>query len=112
MEAGSMNKGWTTICAATAVALLSVTRSTGGDPVAKGQAGAALAADNPIVIENRRAGTAGVLTTLLARYNQTIIAGYADATSVDRGRRIALRVSTSQPGAYTINVYRMGFYGG
>jgi hypothetical protein len=66
------------------------------------------------VIENRKPGTAGVLTTLIARYihRSETIAGYADATSVDRGGHIRFKVSTSQPGAYTIEVYRMGFYGG
>ena len=107
-----MKGHWTTMCAA-AAALLSVTYSTGGDSAARAQPRSSLAAlDNAIVIENRKAGSAGVVTTLVSRYNQTIIAGYADATSVDRGSRIAFRVSTSQPGAYTINVYRLGFYGG
>lgn len=95
------------------VALLSVTLATGGDSFAKTQPPAALAAaDNPVVIENRKTGTSGVVGTLLSRWSPATIAGYADATSVDRGSRLAFRVSTSQPGAYTINVYRMGYYRG
>ncbi|HEU4532250.1 MAG TPA: N,N-dimethylformamidase beta subunit family domain-containing protein, partial [Steroidobacteraceae bacterium] len=67
---------------------------------------------NPIVLENQRPGSANVLTDLLSRYNPATIAGYADTTSVNLGKRISFKVSTSQPGPYTINVYRLGYYGG
>jgi hypothetical protein len=39
------------------------------------------------------------------------IEGYASATSVNRGDQIRLYVNTAEPG-YTIDVYRMGWYGG
>ncbi len=67
---------------------------------------------NLIVIENQKVGAANVITDLQSRYGPTVIAGYADATSVNIGKRIAFKVSTSQPGPYTINVYRLGYYGG
>ena len=99
------------MCAAVAL-LLSVAIVTGGDSFAKTQLPALAVADNPVVVENRKTGTSGVVGTLLSRWSPATIAGYADATSVDRGSRLAFRVTTSQPGAYTINVYRMGYYRG
>lgn len=124
-----MRWGWT-ICIAAAVAVLIAACSAGSNEAttAKDASGTpgpapapqppppapALPPDNAIVIENRKPGTAGVLATLMARYSpkSAPIAGYADSTSVDRGGQIRFKVSTSQPGAYTIKVYRMGFYGG
>jgi hypothetical protein len=96
-----------------ALALLSVILTAGGHSVARAQPRAALAAaDNAIVIENRKTGTTGILGTLLSRWSPATIAGYADATSLNRGSQLTLRVSTSQPGAYTISVYRLGYYRG
>ncbi|WP_153067061.1 N,N-dimethylformamidase beta subunit family domain-containing protein [Steroidobacter cummioxidans] len=70
------------------------------------------AALNPIVSENQKAGTAGVLSSLIENYDSDTIAGYADATSVNVGEQIRFKVSTSQPGKYAIDVYRLGYYSG
>ena len=39
------------------------------------------------------------------------IEGYASATSINRGETIRFFISTGDP-AYTIDIYRMGWYGG
>ena len=70
-------------------------------------------AQNVIRIENAK--TAGVTAAWQipdADYasNQEI-EGYASATSVNRGESINLYIRTSDP-AYTINIYRIGWYGG
>jgi phosphoribosylformylglycinamidine (FGAM) synthase PurS component len=67
---------------------------------------------NDIYLENKKAGTPDVLYSLSSRYTSTVIAGYASAQSVNRGGTLDFRVSTSQPGTYSINVYRLGYYGG
>ena len=41
----------------------------------------------------------------------TVIRGYADQTSVNRGNSINLKVSSSRP-SYRLDVFRMGWYGG
>jgi len=70
---------------------------------------------NAIQIENAK--TAGVTTQWLipdASYasNQEI-EGYASATSVNRGESINLYIQTKATDAtYTINIYRIGWYGG
>ncbi|WP_116807351.1 N,N-dimethylformamidase beta subunit family domain-containing protein [Steroidobacter cummioxidans] len=67
---------------------------------------------NPIVAENQKAGTANVLSSLIKNYNSDTIAGYADAASVNVGEQITFKVSTSQPGKYEVDVYRLGYYNG
>ncbi|MBO3463431.1 DUF4082 domain-containing protein [Aetokthonos hydrillicola CCALA 1050] len=64
---------------------------------------------NPIVIENQKAGTTNWKITNQA---STEIAGYASATSVNKGGSIAFKVSLATPGSFTIDVYRLGYYGG
>ncbi len=67
---------------------------------------------NPIVSENKKVGTANVLSNLMRNYDSATIAGYADATSINVGEQIRFKVSTSQPGKYTLDVYRLGYYDG
>jgi hypothetical protein len=62
-----------------------------------------------IQIENERPGTRIWQLTNPAEYGE--IEGYASLTSVNRGGEIKLFVNTSEP-SYTIDVYRMGWYGG
>ncbi|MBR8835098.1 MAG: hypothetical protein DSM106950_13960 [Stigonema ocellatum SAG 48.90 = DSM 106950] len=64
---------------------------------------------NPIVLENQKTGTRNWAIT-----NQTSneIAGYAAATSVNKGGSLPIKVSLAQPGQFTIDVYRLGYYGG
>ena len=76
----------------------------------------ARAAENPIVAENRLAGTD---TWALDRpgfrtANDTAgqIKGYASATSVNIGGQIAFHVTVNPPQQYAIDIYRLGWYGG
>jgi hypothetical protein len=71
--------------------------------------GLLLAAAATIAIENQRAGTADweIHAPALARE----IEGFAAKTSVNGGDSIDLFVSTRDP-RYTIDVFRMGWYGG
>ncbi|HKW95364.1 MAG TPA: N,N-dimethylformamidase beta subunit family domain-containing protein, partial [Methylomirabilota bacterium] len=66
-------------------------------------------APNPTVVENERPGSPDWEITTPARAGE--IEGYASRTSVNRGESIALFVSTVEP-RYTIDVFRMGWYGG
>lgn len=68
----------------------------------------ALAA-NPVQLENAKPGTAAWQLTSPAQYRE--IEGYASLTSVNRGGTISLFVNTIAP-TYTIEIYRMGWYGG
>src|SRR5262245_11102644 len=40
------------------------------------------------------------------------IEGYCSRTSVKAGESLAIKVSTSPPSKYTLDIYRMGYYGG
>ncbi|MES4785340.1 MAG: hypothetical protein C4294_05415, partial [Nitrospiraceae bacterium] len=66
-------------------------------------------AANPIQLENLRPGTAAWQLTQPAEYGE--IEGYASLTSVNRGGQISFFVNTAEP-FYTIDIYRMGWYGG
>ncbi len=70
--------------------------------------GSALAA-TPVEIENARPGTQDWKLRLPAHGE---IEGYASATSVDRGGQIRLYVNTPREPYYSIDIYRMGWYGG
>ena len=89
-----------TIAAAAALATFAVT--SGGPARAQTR--------NYIQIENAKAGDPGWKLTKPG-YTSGLIEGYASATSVNRGETIRLFVNTSEP-SYTIDVYRMGYYGG
>ncbi|BAZ13038.1 Ig domain protein group 1 domain protein [Calothrix sp. NIES-4071] len=65
--------------------------------------------NNPIQIENIKPGTSDWQLTKPAINHE--IEGYASLTSVNRGDQIKLFVKTKDPG-YTIELYRMGWYGG
>lgn len=65
---------------------------------------------NPIVIENLNAGTTDWKITNLAMNHE--IEAYADATSVNAGDSLNIKVSLSSAGQYNLEVYRLGYYGG
>lgn len=65
--------------------------------------------NNPIQIENIKAGTSDWQLSKPAINHE--IEGFASLTSVNRGDEIKLFVKTKDP-AYTIEFYRMGWYGG
>lgn len=64
---------------------------------------------NAIQKENRQPGTTAWQLTNPAENRQ--IEGYASLTSVPAGGNIDLLVNTQDP-TYTLNIYRMGWYGG
>src|SRR5262249_1813137 len=66
-------------------------------------------ARNATVIENERPGTADWEITRPALARE--IEGYASATSVNGGEAIDIFASTQDP-RYSVDVYRMGWYGG
>ncbi|MDJ0773789.1 MAG: hypothetical protein QNJ49_10250 [Mastigocoleus sp. MO_167.B18] len=65
--------------------------------------------NNPIIIENQKTGSDNWHLNNPAKNHE--IEGYASLTSVDRGSQIELFVNTQDP-TYTIEVFRMGWYGG
>lgn len=83
---------------------------------------------NPIVSENRLEGTLdwqitrynfeypdmvqGAAQNLIRGLRSPTIEGFASATSVYPGEQIDFKVSLNPVGAYTIDIYRMGYYGG
>lgn len=62
-----------------------------------------------IATENAKSGDPEWVLTNPA--TQREIEGFASATSIDRGQTISFFVSTKDP-SYTIEIYRMGWYGG
>jgi hypothetical protein len=67
--------------------------------------------------ENARAGTQDWLLTKTridpaTKYRCPWIEGYCSHTSVQAGEPITFHVSTNPPSPFTIDLYRMGFYGG
>ena len=40
------------------------------------------------------------------------IEGYCSKTSVKAGETLEIKVSTSPPSKYTLDIYRLGYYGG
>ncbi|MEH2307074.1 N,N-dimethylformamidase beta subunit family domain-containing protein [Nostoc sp.] len=64
---------------------------------------------NAIYLENQKPGTTD---WRIPQVGQSDIAGYATATSVNKGGSLPIKVSLAQAGNYTIDVYRLGYYGG
>jgi hypothetical protein len=66
---------------------------------------------HPIYLENKKAGTEDwkILCNNRARNE---IAGFAGATSVNQGEALPIKVSLAEPGNFTVDVYRLGYYGG
>lgn len=73
----------------------------------------ARAQSNPIVIENQYAGTTSWKLDQPADDIAMQIKGYATATSVNIGGTIDFQISVTPAGTtYTIEIYRIGWYGG
>src|SRR4029077_20729821 len=72
----------------------------------------AQAADNPVVTENQQPGSTGWQGSRSADDAHGQIKGYASATSVMQNSSITLYVSVNPAQAYSIDVYRMGWYQG
>jgi hypothetical protein len=74
---------------------------------------AAAARSNPIVLENAKPGSTGwEISGRLATDERAEIKGYASAVSVNHGQSITLFVSVHPAQTYSIDVYRIGWYGG
>ncbi|MGE3313294.1 MAG: N,N-dimethylformamidase beta subunit family domain-containing protein [Limisphaerales bacterium] len=72
---------------------------------------------NPIVLENSRAGTREWILTKTAvdpatKWRCPWIEGYCSRTSVSAGETIHFHVSTRPASAFTLDLFRMGHYGG
>src|SRR2546425_1123456 len=70
-----------------------------------------------VLRENRRPGTRDWLLTKTGidpktKYRCPWIEGYCSRTSVRAGESLELFVSTNPPSPFTIDLYRMGYYGG
>jgi hypothetical protein len=87
------------VVTATAAGIGSITFSASARP----------ANPNPIYIENQNPGTTN---WKLDNRGINEIAAYASATGVNKGGSLDIKVSLGQPGQYTIDVYRLGYYGG
>src|SRR5215475_13762835 len=67
--------------------------------------------------ENDKPGTTDWQLTFVkfdakAKYRQSLIEGYCTRTSVAAGEKIGFCVSTDPASAFSIDVYRMGYYSG
>src|SRR5437899_2150470 len=67
--------------------------------------------------ENEKPGTRDWLLTNTridppTRYRCPWIEGYCSRTSVRAGESIGFNVSTNPPSPFTLDIYRMGYYGG
>jgi hypothetical protein len=67
---------------------------------------------NAVYLENQLPGTTAWRITNPVSAANPEIAGYASATSVNKGGTLPFKITLAQPGQYTINVYRLGYYGG
>jgi hypothetical protein len=67
---------------------------------------------NAIYLENQQAGTTSWQITNPVTESAPEIVGYASATSVPPGGTLPFKISLATSGQYTINVYRLGYYGG
>lgn len=76
-----------------------------GVPVVEAQA------VNPVVMENAKSGGTDWRLTREANDADLQIKGYSDATSVNVGERISFHVTVDQAQPFTIEIYRMGWYG-
>ena len=70
------------------------------------------AQNNPIIIENNLPGDPDWNITNPSDDTIRHIKGYASATSVDQGESITFYVTVNPIQTYTIDIYRMGWYGG
>lgn len=77
----------------------------------------ASARDNPIIRENAKAGTREWMLTKTqvdpaTKWRCPWIEGYSSRTSVRPGETITFHVSTRPASAFTLDLFRMGHYGG
>ncbi|MCE9567800.1 MAG: hypothetical protein K8U57_37855 [Planctomycetes bacterium] len=85
--------------------------------VANAGRGLAVGERSRIATENDKPGTTDWQLTYVkfdakAKYRQSLIEGYCTRTSVAAGDKIGFCVSTEPASAFTIDIYRLGYYGG
>lgn len=72
--------------------------------------------DNPIVRENQRPGTTQWQLTRVwvneGNYRTSLVEGYCSHQSIEAGDTLTVFVSTNPPRPFTLDIYRMGYYGG
>src|ERR1044072_2931271 len=73
--------------------------------------------NDQILRENEKRGTQDWLLTHTridpaTKYRCPWIEGYCSLTSVRAGESISFQVSTNPPSPFTLDIYRMGYYGG
>ena len=71
--------------------------------------GAAQNPPNPVVLENSREGSGGWADSLSG---STTVEGYTSEVSVLPGETVHFHVASERTGPYTVDVYRLGWYGG
>ena len=69
----------------------------------------AISGPNAVYLENQKAGTTA---WRINNYTMADISGYAGALSVQRGGSLPFKVSVAAPGSYSVEIYRLGYYGG
>jgi hypothetical protein len=74
-------------------------------------------ASSPIIEENKKPGTRDWLLTKTAvdpkaKYRAVGIEGFVSHSSIAAGETLSFHVSTNPASAFTIDLYRMGYYGG
>jgi hypothetical protein len=71
-----------------------------------------LANGNQIVTENQHTGSPGWLLNKPGNDTSLQIKGYASAASINHGESIDFHITVSPAQDYTIEIYRLGYYGG
>src|SRR5438876_8532447 len=91
-------------------------KGAGGIGLAAALANIAPAASNRLADENAKPGTTDWLLTNARTDGSKIrcpwIEGYCSKTSVKAGDTLEVKVSTNPPAKFTIDIYRLGYYGG
>lgn len=73
--------------------------------------------DGPLAKENERPGTSDWQLTYTkvdpkTRYRSPWIEGYVSHASIEAGEKLSIYVSTNPAAEYTLDIYRLGYYGG
>jgi hypothetical protein len=102
--------------------MLIVTGLASGEMIAAQPATNFSARSDLLALENQKPGTTDWIITKITRdadepyekgwHRRTLIEGYTSKTSVEAGESITFYVSTAPADRYTLDIFRMGYYGG
>ncbi|MBW4613025.1 MAG: DUF4082 domain-containing protein [Desmonostoc vinosum HA7617-LM4] len=95
----------------TSVGKITVKATASGIGSTNFTATATLATTNAIYLENQKTGTTAWQIPF-EKMAGNEVAGYASATSVNKGGSLDIKVSLLQDGQFSIDVYRLGYYAG